>query len=272
MSTFGELLKADRERLKLSQEQLAKMLDVSQQAVANWEAGASHPRRDRRARLMQILGPGAELAKNPPRYDFVPVEPQITPQRATRIEWTLDMHQDPTKTPEEIFEAAKRKVELVMERVRRDREALSNTLPKPLRQYLERTVSIGATTRKLDYLSPRLGVEIKRAPSNKWFNWQQMAPSLVHLAVVRSIAQALDVKPEYLLIVVNEDGAQSSRNAMQRVMFDAGVLGVSVHEVPSMVAAAHLIAQIEAEPPGDVSDALMDEIVTSPNDIGSPDE
>jgi transcriptional regulator with XRE-family HTH domain len=281
MNTFGEMLKADRERLKMSQEQLAKMLDVSQQAVANWEAGTSHPRRDRRARLMQILGPGAALAKNPPRYDFVPAEPARSALRGTRIERVLDLEEAQTKTPEELtqiqaeqrarFEATKRKIEVVMARVERDRKIMLNTLPESLHQYLKRSIAIGATNRYLDYLSPRLGVEIKRTPSNKFLNWQHMAPSLVHLAVVRNIAQALDVKPEYMLIVVNEDGLPSSRNAMQRLMFDAGVLGVSVHEVPSMEAAGHLIAQIEAEPPGD-SDALMDEIISGPMDTGEPDE
>ncbi len=75
MSTFGATLKRDRERLGISQDELAKRVGVSQQAVANWESGDSHPRKDRRERLLEVLGPNSELATNPPRFDFVPTTP-----------------------------------------------------------------------------------------------------------------------------------------------------------------------------------------------------
>lgn len=42
---IGERIKANRIRLKLSQEALAKQLGVSFQAVQQWEDGSTMPRR-----------------------------------------------------------------------------------------------------------------------------------------------------------------------------------------------------------------------------------
>jgi transcriptional regulator with XRE-family HTH domain len=242
MPTFGELLKQDRERMKLSQEQLAKMLDVSQQAVANWEAGTSHPRRDRRARLLQILGPDSALVKTPPRHEFVPAGPTPSPEDAASK-----------------FESARSRVEAAMARYEADREEFRSALPERLQQYIERDIGIGAATRRLDYLSQRLGVEIKRLPANRFFTWQNFAPAMLHLAVVRGITQATEPRREYLLIVVNDLGVDIRPQSMQRVMFDAGVLGITIQQVPSMTAAGHLIDQIESEPDmNDESTAKVD--------------
>lgn len=56
MPKFGELLKEDRERLLLSQDQLAERLGVSQQAVSRWEDGHSMPRRSRMQQIRKVLG------------------------------------------------------------------------------------------------------------------------------------------------------------------------------------------------------------------------
>lgn len=56
MGKLNEKLRELRERLGLSQDQLAKRLGVSQQAVANWEAGLSAPLRRRREDLASALG------------------------------------------------------------------------------------------------------------------------------------------------------------------------------------------------------------------------
>jgi transcriptional regulator with XRE-family HTH domain len=81
MNTFGEVLKRDRKRLAMTQEEFGKLLHVSQQTVANWENGQSYPRQSRRQKIMEVLGSQSELANNPPRTDFIKqqaVPPQIT--------------------------------------------------------------------------------------------------------------------------------------------------------------------------------------------------
>jgi transcriptional regulator with XRE-family HTH domain len=268
MTTFGELLRVDREKLKFSQEQLAKMLGVSQQAVANWEAGTAHPRRERRARLLQILGPQSELAKNPPRTEFIPAEDQPVSQsttklRAQRLEASA-MATDPEfkRQSEESarrFEDARRRVESTMERHRLAREEFMHALPDELRVYVDGHITVGAATRRLDYLSPRRGVELKRTPSSKFMAWVNAAPALVNLAVVRGIAdQGLRPPRDYSLVFVTDGAPALSGSAMQKVMFDAGVLGVSVYQVESYTQAAELIAELETEGE-DVTDVTDDD-------------
>lgn len=257
MPTFGELLRLDREKLKLSQEQLAKMLDVSQQAVANWEAGTAHPRRERRARLLQILGINSELAKNPPRTEFIPAQDQPVSQstatlRGRRLE-QIEMTTNPEfrKQSEEAakrFEDARQRIEATLARVKMQQEEFAAHLPEELHSYIDGRITVGAQTRQLDYLSPRWGVEIKRASSNKFLSWNHAAPALVMLAVVRGVAdQHLRPPREYALILVNEGAPLRADGTMQKLMFDAGVLGISVYQVESFAQAGDLVRQLELE-------------------------
>lgn len=49
-------IKSLRERLKLSQTELASLINVSQQSVAKWENGISSPRTDKLPEIAKILG------------------------------------------------------------------------------------------------------------------------------------------------------------------------------------------------------------------------
>ena len=49
-------IKEFREKASMSQEELAKTLVISQQAVAKWEAGEAMPRADKLPELAKILG------------------------------------------------------------------------------------------------------------------------------------------------------------------------------------------------------------------------
>lgn len=49
-------IKALRESAKLTQEQLAEQVKVSQQAVGKWETGAAMPRADKLPELARVLG------------------------------------------------------------------------------------------------------------------------------------------------------------------------------------------------------------------------
>lgn len=266
-TTFGETLRIDRERLKMSQEQLAKLLDVSQQAVANWEAGTAQPRRERRARLLQILGPNSELARNPPRYEFIPAQDQAVSQpsstlRGQRLE-RIEMATNPEfrRQSEEIaksVEDARRKMDTVFARRKAEREEFQQALPEELRSYVEGQITVGAQTRRMDYLSPRWGVELKNAPSNRFMLWVNSAPALLNLAVARGIAdQGLRPPREYALILVNDTIPLRADGTMQKLMFDAGVLGISVYQVFTYTQAAELVTMLENDGE-DVADETVD--------------
>lgn len=52
---FSEKLQKLRKENKLSQEQLADMLDVSRQAVSKWESGQTYPEMDKLLALCKIF-------------------------------------------------------------------------------------------------------------------------------------------------------------------------------------------------------------------------
>ena len=58
--TFGEKLQKLRTRAGLSQDQLAKLLDVSRQAVSKWETGTADPSTSNLLALAKLFGISAE--------------------------------------------------------------------------------------------------------------------------------------------------------------------------------------------------------------------
>ena len=58
--TFGEKLQKLRTRAGLSQDQLAKLLDVSRQAVSKWESGTADPSTSNLLALAKLFGVSAE--------------------------------------------------------------------------------------------------------------------------------------------------------------------------------------------------------------------
>ena len=56
MTTLGQRIREHRRRAGLSQEALARRMDVSRQAVTKWESGQSAPSTEN---LLHPCGPGA---------------------------------------------------------------------------------------------------------------------------------------------------------------------------------------------------------------------
>ena len=52
---FAERLKKLRKQVKLTQAQIAKKLDISQQAYASWERGAKKPTQENLVKIAQVL-------------------------------------------------------------------------------------------------------------------------------------------------------------------------------------------------------------------------
>lgn len=62
MTQISKCIIADRQLAGLTQEQLAKRLGVSQQAVSNWEDGKSAPRGKRLQELSALFGAQSQIA------------------------------------------------------------------------------------------------------------------------------------------------------------------------------------------------------------------
>lgn len=61
-SPLAQALIADRQRLGLSQQELARLMGVSQQSVSKWEDGSSAPRGKRLKQLVSVLGKTSQAA------------------------------------------------------------------------------------------------------------------------------------------------------------------------------------------------------------------
>lgn len=214
MRTFGESLRADRERMHLTQEALGKLLDVSQQTVAQWETGRAQPRRERRQHLLQLLGPDSSLAR------------LISGERPVAFALPEDVPIPPAPPV---------------------RNALAEHLPGSLRPYLDGILGMGHNQSRYDYLSPHLVAMVKYTESDRHMVWFRLAPEVLRLAVARQIDESCGRSRERVLVVVH-NGPLHHRLA-QRVAFEAGTLGVSVIPAHTFAEAATIIMSIEADTP-----------------------
>lgn len=69
-TTFAKALRAERQRLELTQTQLADKIGTSQQNVAAWEAGKSLPRPEVFDALVEVVGRHSVIAALPPRGEI----------------------------------------------------------------------------------------------------------------------------------------------------------------------------------------------------------
>lgn len=81
-TALAQALTADRQRLGLSQQELAKRMGVSQQSVSKWEDGSSAPRGKRLKQLVSVLGKKSQTAEKvqnllgEPAHYVTPATPQ----------------------------------------------------------------------------------------------------------------------------------------------------------------------------------------------------
>ena len=54
--SIGERIRIERERLDLSQEELAKKLEINSEMIVNWELGKNYPLRKYQFKLCDIFG------------------------------------------------------------------------------------------------------------------------------------------------------------------------------------------------------------------------
>jgi transcriptional regulator with XRE-family HTH domain len=274
MPTFGELLKIDRERLGLSQEELAKRVGVTQQAVANWENGTSHPRKDRRVQLLQVLGPDAALVRNPPTTEFVPAKDMpadliiSTPKGDVAIDaktaraFAGGGRANITSEPVGIINRAmlglpslseydiesmgiEPRPYLFHQRTRFLRE-LAGQLPEQFVPNIDTALSFGHARRIYEYASKGVVARIMRAPGVPALLVHRATRHVLHLAMA---SQRHSGNPEpsatFVLFIVASDPELVVRQRIAALDVDAGVLGVKVSIVRSTEEIASMIPGLE---------------------------
>ena len=81
---LGTRLRRLRRRAKLTQTQVGTRLQVTKQAISNWEKGIHEPHRRHRRALADLYGvPIEDISR---RYDFIPDSPTAQPYRRTNVD------------------------------------------------------------------------------------------------------------------------------------------------------------------------------------------
>lgn len=226
--SFGDVLREARLRRNMSQQDLASQISVSQQSVANWERGTSFPRIERIEDLQRIFSNDPAFCGHPSLQSKETMVIEALRAKTLQVE-----------------EQVNNEYRGYIAKMQADKDELHRALPPALHQYLELEIGVGAAMRTLDYVSPRYCVELKRMPSHPAATWQRYSDALVQLAVAREISKSAYPQRHYVLMIVGVNPPDIQTNPLQRVMFDAGVLGIQVLQQPSWTAAGEAIGALE---------------------------
>lgn len=100
MNEFGEKLKAARKKQKLSQQQLADMMEVTRVAITNYELGRNNPSFENVAKLSQILKTDLTSSTKPLETKVIP----LIGKSSCGIPKDYDLNgYDPVPVPTEIY-------------------------------------------------------------------------------------------------------------------------------------------------------------------------
>lgn len=243
--TLGALIKRERERLAMSQDALAQLLEVTQQAVQSWEMDKSRPKRDRLEKLFEVFGANSDFSRmvktiSPWISDWSqPVRVIVTGGVKSSSQVYAADHDFDIEIPSR--HTAGRSVALQIEK------SFFDALPEELRQYAARP-----NRGYYDYASAKLVAELVSAVSPANLS-TRVAPSMVRLAVIRSNLDRTFPNRRYILFLVSPEGRSPLVGlGLQQVMADALALRIEVALVSGGVEAAGIVAEIEGvapEPP-----------------------
>ena len=230
--SFHDALFAERERVGLTQTQLANALGTSQQNVASWESGRSVPRARTLARLVEYFGPNSPIARLAPKGRLepsVPVrlvstspgEPDVV--QDLRTIWRNTAGDNPTRHPPD----------------------LRKHLAERLQGFVEHPIRLGNRTARADYWSPALGLEFFQVSAN--------SPPLSILQRARAAMQQLLVwnridpgSRKLALVIVVEDAASILQGSLlERMTTESSVLGIEVVYTSAIHGVVNVIEQTE---------------------------
>lgn len=231
-TTFGKVLRAERKRLELTQQQLADRVGTNQQNIGGWEAGRTLPKQDAHDKLLEVFGKNSPLALLPPRGEIqLAAHIAANAQSAGALsayskiveDWSTGL---PAPTNADMS------------------QALRQELPDELKVYIERPIEQGGRVYRPDYLSPGYCVEVKRVTGNRME--LSARTGMQQLMVYRAaLARGTGPMPAFVLILVLDQVAALGAKALARITDEADLLGVEVRYCNHPIAAAMAIEGIE---------------------------
>jgi len=226
-STFARALRMERERLGLTQKELAEKLGCAQQNIAGMENDKSLPKPDLHDKMVEIFGQTSPIAALPPRRDIVELMARVSSPMFSRQQETLPESSEPLRDEW-------REVDF------------SELLPASLRGYIEAPLGYNGLSYTADYLSPALLVEVKHVgnPANMLNLGRH---GLHHLSTMCRIVDTLrlesEQQPKPILILVSPN--LNIDKSMMRLSAEAELHGIEVLFAPNNTSVAELIRQRE---------------------------
>lgn len=249
ITTFGKALRAERERMGLTQKELADRVGTVQQSVGGWEAGRSLPRPEMFDKLVEVFGPHSPVAALPPRGQIVqrakygpsPMRP-FKEINESRIKRELDARlARAVEEPVRVYPHQEAAIDGLMSgpvvqsldsrfanarratAIRRAhlRDTLRDLLPEELHRHMEARIPAHHLQARADYISDRLCLEIirsgfgsGRSPAEA-LNVQSARLGMQRLLVSRALLRMCYPTDErtYLLVLLtaDDDGPEAAR-------------------------------------------------------------
>jgi DNA-binding XRE family transcriptional regulator len=224
-STFAKALRMERERLGLTQKELAEKLGCAQQNIAGMENDKSLPKQDLHDKMIEVFGQHSPVAALPPRRDIAELMERVSsPMYSSREPQTTEAAE-----PEHW-----REIEFV------------ELLPHNLRGYTEAPLGYNGLSYMADYLSPTLLVEVKRVgnPANMLNLGRHGLQQLSTMSrIVDTIRLESEPQPKPILILVTPN--LNIDKSMMRLSAEAELHGIEVVFAPNNTSVAELIKQRE---------------------------
>lgn len=252
-------LKEFRQEHGLEQEDLAKMLDTTQQTVSNWESGGTTPRANALKRINHVLatyrpGVGPAPYVEPPRIQgdgyptftstMIPKE-ELAVRNAAAHGVTVKSEYETRRAVAESLASLSPDERFALIRSRRQEfeHELGELLDKSIEFKLDAPIDFQSLRQRADYLSPRVCAEIK-IPTR--FDYM-IAESGVHqLLTLREILKRNNQAREYfVLIMVVSPGAGMRPMAMSRIITLASIHDVHVFITGSAEETAQILSELE---------------------------
>jgi len=271
-------LKDFRKEHGLEQDDLAKMLDTTQQTVSNWESGGTTPRATALRRINHVLatyrpgiGPEPYVEKPRPQGDGYPTfsstmipREELAIRNAEAHGVTVKGEYETRRTVAEALASiadSKSNTERItlMRSMRQEFERqLSDLMDKSIDFKLDATVDFQSLRQRADYLSPRVCAEIKMPVR---FDYM-IAESGVHqLLTLREILKRNNQEREYfVLILLATPGAGMRPMALSRIVTLASIHDVHVFITGSAEETAQILSELEKGTVEDLRDRYIEDL------------
>lgn len=270
-------LKEFRQEHGLEQEDLAKLLDTTQQTVSNWESGGTMPRANALKRINHVLstyrpGVGPAPYVEPPRIQgdgyptfastMIPKEELATRNEeahGVRVKSEYETRRAVAEALASIDPAER--VALMRSRRQEFEQQLVAALGPNVEFMVNAPVDFQALRLRADYLSPRVCAEIKTITEPRHVN-MGVEQGIHQLTTLRAVLKHNNQPREYfLLVVVLSSGAGLRPMAISRIITLATLHDVHVFITGSVEETAQILTELETCTVEELRDKYIEDLL-----------